>query len=211
MSLLGLWSRLGLDSTDPTDSSVSRATRMKGARWRMSFTPQASRAHCTSPPVPLPWPGETLPNTLPPGKHSGPQPSLSQTHSSFHFPLCLEHITLRWSASLSSLRSVGFQPAWRPGCPPSWAGSHTHLLPGRLGSVRLPPAEHGLAWRQRIVNGASPLCRVQNQPHIRSEMLGKYIIGKYIQGDPNGLPSVILGPILLVLGAKGVPGTKPTT
>ena len=42
-------------------------------------------------------------------------------------------------------------------------------------------------------------------------MLGKYIIGKYIQGDPNGLPSVILGPILLVLGAKGVPGTKPTT
>lgn len=26
-----------------------------------------------------------------------------------------------------------------------------------------------------------------------------------------GLPSVILGLILLVLGAKGVPGTKPTT
>ena len=37
--------------------------------------------------------------------------------------LTLEQITMLCSASLSSWRSAGFQPAWRPGWPPSQAGS----------------------------------------------------------------------------------------
>ena len=48
----------------------------------------------------------------------------------------LEQITMLCSASLSSLRSAGFQPAWRPGWPPSQAGS--------------PPIPSLAAWGQPL-------------------------------------------------------------
>ena len=59
------------------------------------------------------------------------------------------------SASLSSLRRAGFQPAWRPGWPPSQAGSPPHPLPGRLVPALVFPDERGLAWLQLIVKRAS--------------------------------------------------------
>ena len=48
--------------------------------------------------------------------------------------LTLEQITMLCSASLSSLRSAGFQPAWRPGWPPSQAGSPPPSPPWPLGA-----------------------------------------------------------------------------
>ena len=57
----------------------------------------------------------------------------------------LEQITMLCSASLSSLRSAGFQPAWRPGWPPSQAGRPPHPLPGRLVPALVFPDERGLA------------------------------------------------------------------
>ena len=73
------------------------------------------------------------------------------------------------SASLSSLRSAGFQPAWRPGWPPSQAGSPPrrgalpggeppHPLPGRLVPASVFPDERGLARLQLIVKRASRVC-----------------------------------------------------
>ena len=59
------------------------------------------------------------------------------------------------SASLSSWRSAGFQPAWRPGWPPSQAGSPPHPLPGRLVPALVFPDERGLARLHLIVKHAS--------------------------------------------------------
>ena len=56
------------------------------------------------------------------------------------------------SASLSSLRSAGFQPAWRPGWPPSQAGSPPHPLPGRLVPAIVFPDERAMAGLQPSVN-----------------------------------------------------------
>ena len=69
----------------------------------------------------------------------------------------LEQITMLCSVSLSSLRSAGFQPAWRPGWPPSQAGSPPHPLPGRLVPALVFPDARGLARLQPIVKRASVL------------------------------------------------------
>ena len=65
----------------------------------------------------------------------------------------LEQITMLCSASLPSLRRAGFQPAWRPGWPPSQAGSPPggEPLPGRLVPALVFPDERGLARLQLIV------------------------------------------------------------
>ena len=49
------------------------------------------------------------------------------------------------------LWSAGFQPAWRPGWPPSQEGNYPQLLFGRLGQAPGLPDERGLARLQRIV------------------------------------------------------------
>ena len=53
--------------------------------------------------------------------------------------------TMRWSPALSSLRSAGFQSAWRPGWPPSQEPSDTccGVAPSRVGrrSLTLSPPE----------------------------------------------------------------------
>ena len=69
--------------------------------------------------------------------------------------LTLEKITMLCSASLSSLRSAGFQPAWRPGWPPSQAGSPPHPLPGRWVPALVFPDARGLARLQLSVKRAS--------------------------------------------------------
>ena len=61
----------------------------------------------------------------------------------------------RHNTQHTSLRSAGFQPAWRPGWPPSQAGSPPHPLPGRLGPALVFPDERGLARPQLIVKRAS--------------------------------------------------------
>ena len=49
------------------------------------------------------------------------------------------------------LWSAGFQPAWRPGWPPSQEGDSPQPLFGRLGQAPGLSGERGLARLQRIV------------------------------------------------------------
>ena len=48
------------------------------------------------------------------------------------------------NVSLSSSRSAGFQPAWRPSWPPSQEGNYPRPLFGRLGQTLGLPDERGL-------------------------------------------------------------------
>ena len=55
----------------------------------------------------------------------------------------LEQITMLCRASLSSWRSAGFQPAWRPGWPPSQAGSPPPSLAAWCQPLSFPTSADG--------------------------------------------------------------------
>ena len=59
------------------------------------------------------------------------------------------------SASLSSSRSAGFQPAWRPRWSPSQEGHYPQPLFGRLVQAPGPPDGRGLGNRPRLVDRAT--------------------------------------------------------